>query len=205
MIRPTLVVAAALAALAPSGPAQAKPRETYVFLLSRVDLAKGVPADLESSVTARVGAAIEGREGLAARLPEGAPDPEAAPKKFKDYLKARRHRAFKVNVEVTQFAAESEKGTTGARPATYFTARVTLRLFGETVPDRTMAFTGEGAATVKIEVGKTVRQRDRDEAIAGALDQAAASAIDESLRKLDQPDETKGKTKKKKASKPAKG
>ena len=208
MHRPTLVVAAALGTLALTGPAQAKPRETYVFLLSRVELAKGVPADLEAPVTARVGAAIEAREGLAARLPEGAPDPEAAPKKFKDYLKARRHRAFKVNVEVTQFAAESETGSTGARPASYFTARVTLRLFGETVPDRTMAFTGEGSATVKIEVGKTVRQRDRDEAIAAALDQAAASAIDESLRKLDQPpEESKGqkKPKKRKAGKPGKG
>ena len=68
-----------------------------------------------------------------------------------------------------------------------------------------MAFTGEGSATVKIEVGKTVRQRDRDEAIAAALDQAAASAIDESLRKLDQPEETKGKKTKKKAGKPGKG
>ena len=203
MIRPTLVVAAALASLAPSGLAQAKPRETYVFLLSRVDLAKGVPADVEAPVTARVGAAIAAREGLAAQLPEGAPDPEAAPKKFKDYLKARRHRAFKVNVEITQFAAESETGATGGKPTNYFTARVTLRLFGETVPDRTMAFTGDGSATVKIEVGKTVRQRDRDEAIAAALDQAAATAIDESLRKLDQPaEETKGKKKK---AKPGKG
>lgn len=195
MIRPTLVVAAALAALAVSRPAHAKPRETYVFLLSRVDLAKAVPADLEAPVTARVGAAIAAREGLAARLPEGAPDPDAAPKKFKEYLKAKRHRAFKVNIEVSQFAAESETSSTGARPTNYFTARVTLRLFGETVPDRTMAFTGDGSATVKIEVGKTVRQRDRDEAIAAALDQAAASAIDQSLRKLDQP----------KAGKPGKG
>lgn len=199
MLRPTLVVAAALGALAPMAPALAKPRETYVFLLSRVDLAKGLPADLEAPVTARVGAAIEARDGLTARVPEGAPDPDEAPKKFKDYLKARRHRAFKVNVEVTQFSAASEAGQAGSRPANYFTARVTVRLFGETVPDRTMAFTGEGSATVKIEVGKTVRQRDRDEAIAAALDQAAASAIDECLRKLEQPDEAKGKKKGKKA------
>ena len=118
MLRSTLVVAAALGALAP-GPAQAKPRETYMFLLSRVDLAKGLPADLEAPVTARVGAAIEAREGLAAQLPRARRIRRQRPEKFKDYLKARRHRAFKVNVEVTQFAAESEKGRPAAgRPPT---------------------------------------------------------------------------------------
>ncbi|HTE54088.1 MAG TPA: hypothetical protein VK698_24710 [Kofleriaceae bacterium] len=202
MTRRTLGLTLALAALATlgvSGPARAKPRESYVFLLSRVDLAKGVPAELEAQVTARVNAAIAAREGLESSLAAGAPDPEAAPKKFKEYLKARRKRAFKVSVEVSQFSVEVEQGQVSGRPAQYVTARVTLRLFGETVPDRTMAFTGDGSATVKLEVGKTVRPRDRQEATSSTLDQAVASAIDQSLRRLAQPDQDK-----KKAGKPGK-
>jgi hypothetical protein len=183
----------ALAALVGHRPAGAKSRETYVFLISRVELAKDVPVEVEKLTAARLGAAIADHEDLEAALAERAPDPEAQPEKFKKYLKARRQRAFRVNVDVSQFSSELEpvrggpRGQAARKDSQYLTVRVTLRLFGETVPDRTMAFTGDGSATVKLEIGKTVRPRDREEATAQALDQAVASAIAESLTKLKAP------------------
>jgi hypothetical protein len=187
---------AALAVLAPSGSARARPRDTYVFLISRVDLGKGIPAEVKGQTSARVDAAILAHEELAPALGQDAPDPEAEPQKFKKYLKARRQRAFKVNVEVTQYSIELEP-VPGARSTSsqYLTVRAAVRLFGETVPDRVMAFTGDGSATVKLEVGKTVRPRDRDEATSSALDQAVAGAIAQALRKLDEvpPSEKKKK------------
>ncbi|HWM88145.1 MAG TPA: hypothetical protein VNO33_19965 [Kofleriaceae bacterium] len=188
----------ALAALAAGRPAWAKPRESYVFLVSRVELAKGVPGEVEAQVTARLAAAIDGHEELESSLGEGAPDPEKDPQKFKSYLKARRQRAFKVNIDVSQYSSEIEQaaGGRGQGSKQYLTVRVTLRLFGETMPDRVMAFTGDGSATVKLEIGKTARPRDREEANSAVLDQAVASAIEQSLQKLKQPPPSEAKKKK---------
>jgi len=206
MTRRILAVGAlvALAALVGDDPAWAKSRETYVFLISRVDLGKDVPKEVEKLLLARLGAAIADHEELEASLGQGAPDPESEPQKFKKYLKSRRQRAFKVNVDVSQFSSQLEpvrggpRGQAARKNSQYLTVRVSLRLFGETVPDRSMAFTGDGSATVKLEVGKTVRPRDREEATSGALDQAVASAIAESLTKLQEPPPS---TKKKKPGK----
>ncbi len=203
MTRRILAVGAlvALAALVGTDPAWAKPWETYVFLISRVELGKDVPKEVEQQLVARLGAAIADHEELEASLDGGAPDPEAEPEKFKKYLKSRRLRAFKVNVDVSRFSSELEpvrggpRGQAARKNSQYLTVRVSLRLFGETVPDRVMAFTGDGSATVKLEVGKTVRPRDREEAASAALDQAVAGAIAESLPKLQEPPPTTRKKK----------
>jgi hypothetical protein len=177
-----------LAVAGSSRPAQAKPRASYIFLISRVELAPGVPKEVEAQTAARVKAAIAAHERLESSLDSTAPDPEAAPQKFKDYLKARRQRAFKVNIEVTDFSSEVETASAGrGKTGQYMTVRTSLRLFGETVPDRVMAFTGDGSATIKIEIGKTPRPRDREAATSAALDEAAKTAIAQALRKLDQP------------------
>ncbi len=198
-------VLAVLALTAWAAP-EAVARERYVFLVSRVDLGKGVPHEVEAQVLARLGAAIAGHEELESALAKDAPDPGAEPNKFKQYVKAKGRRVFKVNVEVSQYSIEVEPGPgpggrsgTERRASQYVTVRVALRLFGETVPDRVMAFTGDGSATVKIEVGKTVRPRDREEATSAALDQAVASAIAESLARLKQPPPSSGKKKRGKA------
>jgi hypothetical protein len=194
MMRRSLAASAALialTALVQSRPAWAKSPETYVFLISRVDLGKGVPREVERHVLARLGAAIDQHEDLESKLAAGAPDPDQEPDKFKSYLKSRRLRAFRVNTEVTHFSSQVEPvagdGPAARRGDQYLTVRVTLRLFGEKVPDRTMAFTGDGSATVKLEIGKTVRESDREEATSAALDQAAREAIAQSLSRLQAP------------------
>lgn len=193
---------AAFAVLAPGDLSLAKSRETYVFLISRVDLAEGVPKEVEAQVVARLGAAITGHQDLAPALPRSAPDPEAQPAKFKKYLKTRRQRAFKVNIAVSEYSMEVGPGEASRPRSQYLTVRTTLQLFGETVPDRVMAFSGEGSATVKLEVGKNVRPRDREEASSAALDQAVAGAIGRSLVKLQEPPPSQ---KKPAGKKPGKG
>jgi hypothetical protein len=187
--RSALCAALFLVAVAGSSrQAGAKPRASYVFLISRVELSPGIPKEVEAQTAARVKAAIAAHERLESSLDAGAPDPEAQPQKFKEYLKAHRQRAFKVNVEVTDFSSEVETASAGrGKTGQYLTVRTSLRLFGETVPDRVMAFTGDGSATIKIEIGKTPRPRDREEATSSALDEAANTAIAQALRKLDEP------------------
>jgi hypothetical protein len=71
-------------------------------------------------------------------------------------------------------------------------------MFGETYPKRVMAFTGDGSATVKIDIGKKLRKRDTDYANEEAMKLAVADAIAASIAKLKAPPE---KTKKKKRRK----
>ena len=51
-------------------------------------------------------------------------------------------------------------------------------MLGETIPGRTMGFTGDGKATIKQEVGIKLRDRDREY----TWDQAAELAIDDAMK-----------------------
>ena len=62
--------------------------------------------------------------------------------------------------------------------------RIGIHTFGEALPGRTIAFVGDGAATVKIEVGKRVRKRDSFIANRDAAAQAVLNALDTSIKKL---------------------
>jgi hypothetical protein len=192
---PRLAVAlAALAgALALEPAASAKPAETYIFLVSRVDLAKkDMPRTLEKQVQDEVTKAVEAHAELDGAMPAGAPDPEVKPKDFKSYLNKRKQRAFKVNVEVTDY--ERSVVPRDGRDQ-LLSVRVALRIFGETVPDRVMAFTGEGSATIQIEVGKTVRDKDRTYADQQAIEVAVGDAIATSIKKLREPPPSQKKKK----------
>ena len=63
-------------------------------------------------------------------------------------------------------------------------ARIQIHMFGETLPFRTMAFTGDGSATIAIEVGKKVRDKDKRFAREDAAEFAINQAIAASLEKL---------------------
>jgi hypothetical protein len=202
MTRRTLATAAALAAAlvglaAAPVPAAAKPKETYIFLISRVDLAKGVPKDLGGEVSSRLRGAIDAHAEIDADLPKDAPDAASDPKKFKDYMKARRKRAFRLNVEVSQYSQELE-AIPGRSDSQYLAVRISLRMFAEGYPERTMAIHGDGSATVKLEIGKQVRPADKKEANSSAIDEAVGKAISEVLLKLRQPPPSAKATKKRK-------
>lgn len=185
-VRPSRLARLAGIAIALALPAAAQAgKETYVLTISKVELArKDTPAAVGSQVKAELGKAIEAHADLDAVLPADAPDPAARPVEFKAYLRKRKQRAFKVNVEVTDY--QSSVQTRTGRPSA-LQVRVSLRIFGETVPDRVMAFTGEGSATVGVEIGKTLREKDQTYATTQALELAVADALEMAIKKLREP------------------
>lgn len=188
------VLAAGLAALPAS--AHAKSKETYIFLVWKVGLENKTPKELSEAVATRLRTAIDAHKDIEPAVPQGAPDPETAPEKFKAYLKAKNMRAFRMNVQVTKYSQDVEP-VPGKEGTQYLTVRVSLRLFAESYPARGLALTGDGSATVKLEIGKTVRDADKKEANNSALDQAVATAIEQVLVKLREPPPSTAKKKKK--------
>jgi hypothetical protein len=190
---PLAAAGIALFTLLCAAPAEAQSRkkkqETYIFLPTKVDLVKGLPASIEAPIRRQLTRAIEEHADLEIRIADGAPDPDKEAKKFVAFLKRRNQRCYKVNVEVTEYSMEVEdlEGGRGKRVA----VRVSLRLFGEAVPQRVMAFAGDGSATVKMDVGKTVRDRDRQVANDEAMQLAVADAIEASINKLREPPPSK--------------
>ena len=75
-----------------------------------------------------------------------------------------------------------------SKPGTQrLTVHLAIHMLGEHIPGRTIAFTGDGTATIKQEVGKTVRQADRDYSWDGAAELAVKDAIETSLKQLAKP------------------
>jgi len=190
-----LAVLAGGIALAPAS-AAAKSKETYIFLVWKVGLENKTPKELSEMVSTRLHAAIEANKDIDPAVPQGAPDPEKEAEKFKAYLKARNKRAFRMNVQVTQYSQTVEAAA--GKPGTqYLTVRIALRLFAESFPARGLALTGDGSATVKLEIGKTASEADKKEANSSALDQAVQTAIEQLLVKLREPPPSQPKKKKK--------
>jgi hypothetical protein len=191
-----LAVAAALLASTPAAQAKKKPKHTYYFEVSKVTLAEGVPPAIARAVRAQLAVAIEKHDRIVAAL-EGAPDPAVDPKKYKAYLKKKKLRAFKVNVEVTAYEhaiVPMPAPRTGQR----LEVSIELHAFGETIPDRVMAFSGGGSAGVMIEIGKKLRPRDSEIGNHDTIEMALDKAIAESIIKLSAPPEATKKKKRKK-------
>lgn len=175
----TLTVVAGLA-----GPATAKPKgkakPRYHFLLSDVAPADGVTGDAVTAAVPRVKAQAEkafaGHPQLVAGL-DGAPDAKADPKGYTAFLKKQKLAgAYRVNVEITAATEETEE--VADKPGTLrLVVRLSIKMFGETIPERVMGFAGEGSSTIKQDVGKKVRPRDQEY----AWDQAAQLAIDDAI------------------------
>lgn len=177
--------------------AEAKGKESFVFLHSSVDLGKGIPADLAADVKDRLAKKIAAHPDLSDALPKDAPDPKTEPKKLARYLAKRGIRVYRLGVKVSSYSEETEP-VPGKTHSQYFTVRVGLELYADTYPKRTWAIDGSGSATVKLEVGKKVRPPDRKEGRAASLDEATDRAIDAVLAKLREPPPKQKKKRRKK-------
>lgn len=172
-----------------------------VFVLDRLDLPKGAPAELESWVKAQYLKSIEAQDKLLAALPEGTPAIDEKDKglqgnkPFRKFMKKHNMSAYKVVVQVTEFKQTTEPNE--AKGGQLISCSVKLRMFGETMPDRVMAFSGDGSAKVALEVGKKIRDKDIEFAAHDAIELSIADALATSLKKLN----TKPVVKKKKRRK----
>jgi hypothetical protein len=160
--------------------AEAAPPKKYHFKLAAVTAKPEVKPDVAKAATPRVEGQIKKtfatHPQLVATL-AGAPDPDTKADAYRKFLKAKGlSGAYLVTVELTG-ASEQVEPMEGKPNTQRLVVRVEIHMLGETIPGRTMGFTGDGQATIKQEVGKTVRDRDREY----AWDQAAEVAIAEAM------------------------
>jgi len=184
-------VAIALALVSASA-ARAENKQSYVFIVDQVDRKAEAPEAVVTAVREALAKKIAASERLLAELPADAPDPTTAEKKFLAFMARRNMRAFKVRVEITEYEMSEEPARSGKNVV----VRVALHMFGETIPKRTMGFTGDGSAMIKLGVGNKVRPKDREVANRDAIELAIDDALATSIKKLEE--EPKKKSGKKK-------
>jgi lipoprotein-anchoring transpeptidase ErfK/SrfK len=171
------LIALALVALAVPR-ADAAPKK-YHFELTKVLAKDNVKPDVakiaQERIEAQIKKAFETNPQLVATL-DGAPDPKANAEAYRRYL-ARKGvaGAYLVTVEITD--ASEELVPIEDKHSQRIVAKIGIHVLGETIPGRTMGFTGDGGATVKVEVGMKVRDKDRDYAWDGAAETAVADAL----------------------------
>lgn len=168
--------------------ADAAPKKKFHFELAAVTPKPEVKPDVAKAAVPRVEGqvkkAFESHPQLVAKL-DGAPpkDQEAAYRKF--LAQKGLSGAFLVTVEVTEASEELEPMD---KPNSQrLTVSISVHVLGETIPGRTMGFTGDGRATVKQEVGKKVRPRDREVAWDQAAETAIADAMATVFKQLEKP------------------
>lgn len=194
----TLALVVLAVALAPSaadakGKKKAKATKKYHFELLSVRVQEGVEgkaaADALRLLEAEVKKQFANHPQLVADLSK-APDPETDPKGYTKWLTRKKIAgAFKVNVDVSMYTEELEDSPTGdgGTGAKRLVVRLSLHMFGETIPKRMMGFEGTGSSTVKQDVGKKLRDKDREFTIQSAVELAVADALGTSMAELAKP------------------
>jgi hypothetical protein len=168
-----LVMMVAVASAAP-------PKKKYHFELTKVLTKENVKPDIgkiaQPRIEAQVKKAFETNPQLVPTL-DGAPDPGADNgQPYRKYLdKKGVSGSYLVTVEVTD--ASEELVPLEDKKSQRIVVKVAIHVLGETIPGRTMGFTGDGQATVKLEVGLKVRDKDRDYAWDGAAETAISDAL----------------------------
>jgi hypothetical protein len=173
-----VAVACALVLLAPGrAEANAKKYHFEVFSISaKPEVKADVAKNAKPRVEAQVRKAFEKHPQLVAKL-DGAPDWKAAADAYRKFLAAKGiSGAYLVSVEITE-ASEELVPMEGKPGSQRLVVHVAIHMLGETMPGRTMGFTGDGQATIKQEVGKKVRDRDREY----SWDQAAEIAVADAM------------------------
>lgn len=193
-----IAVLAVLALVAVPGTATAKPKpKRYHIALIEVTASAGLPAESADALPlARAQVAKELATHPQLVTLDGSPSVDG--KSFKAWLvKKKIAGAYRMNVEITSYEEELEDKDATVNQEKRLVIRIGLRTFGETIPDRKMAFAADGSATIKVDVGKKLRPRDREFAIQSAVEGAVGDALTASLVKLALPPPPPAKKRKK--------
>ncbi|HWU86694.1 MAG TPA: hypothetical protein VN253_05450 [Kofleriaceae bacterium] len=178
----------ALALLAVGSPAaHAAPKKFHFELLAvtpKPEVKPDVARTAVPRVEGQVKKAFESHPQLVAKL-DGAPD-KAQVDAYRKFLAQKGLAgAYLVTVEVTEASEEVDPMD---KPNTQrLVVSIAVHVLGETIPGRTMGFTGDGRATIKQEVGKKVRPRDREVAWDQAAEVAIADAMKTVFKQLEKP------------------
>ena len=169
--------------------AVAGPPKKYHFELDKVTAKEKVKPDVAATAQPRVEAQVKKAFGtdpqLVADLGSDAPDPDTDHgEPYRKFLaKKGVASAYRVLIEITD--ASEELQPMDDKPGTQrLVVKLAIHVLGETIPGRTMGFTGDGQATIKQEVGTKVRDKDRDYAWDGAAETAIAEAMKKCFAQL---------------------
>jgi hypothetical protein len=184
----SLALAAPLAAEAgPKAPApkaaSAASKKKYHFELTKV-LVKPEVKDAAAGKTAQERVEAVFKKALAEHpqlVADIGPAPDPATDNGGPYRKYLTKKgisgSYLVTVEITS-ASEELVPLEDKKNSQRLVVQVGVHVLGETIPGRTMGFTGDGASTVKQETGMKVRDKDREL----TWDDAAKVAIDDALK-----------------------
>ncbi len=137
-------------------------------------------------VEGQIRKAFETHPQLVAKL-EGAPDKDKADAYRKFLTQKGITGAYLVTVEVTEASEEVEPMD---KPNSQrLIVGISIHVLGETIPGRTIGFTGDGRAKIKQEIGKKLRPRDREVAWDQAAEIASADAMQTVFKQLEKPAE----------------
>lgn len=181
-------LAAVLAVLSTLSPvALAAPAKKYHFELTAVlpkpEVKPDVAAYAKERVEAEIKKQFEKHPQLVGAL-DSAPDPKTSADAYRKFLTRRGiSGSYLVTVEITE-ASEEITPMEGKKNAQRLSVHLALHLLGETIPGRTMAFTGDGQATIKQEIGMKLREKDRVFVWDGVTQSAVQGAIDQAFKKL---------------------
>jgi hypothetical protein len=181
-------IAVLAASLAAPAMALAAPKKRFHFELAAVTPKPEVGAEVAKAAVPRVEAqvrkAFETHPQLVAKLP-GAPA-KTQPDAYRRFLAQQRIAgAYLVTVELTE--ATEELVPMDKPGSQRLVVSIAVHLLGETIPGRTMGFTGDGRATVKQEIGMRVRPRDREVTWEQAAEVAIADALATVFKQLERP------------------
>ncbi|HEY0250193.1 MAG TPA: hypothetical protein VGC41_01660 [Kofleriaceae bacterium] len=171
----TLLALALLSSVAVAAP------KKYHFELTAVTPKPEVKPEMakiaQPIVESRIKKTFETNPQLVPTL-DGAPDPKTSADAYRKFLtKKGISGAYLVTVEVTE--ANMELVPVDDKPNTQrLSVHLAIHVLGETIPGRTMGFTGDGQATIKQEIGKTLRDKDRD----FTWDAAAETAVNDAMK-----------------------
>ncbi len=197
-----LLTVAAMVCLLPALSADAGPaKKKYHFKLTDVLVKPEVKADVAKEAKPRIEGvfqkAITSHPQLVQTL-EGAPaDPEVNNgQPFRKYLQKKGIAgAYLVTVEVSEASIEIVP-MEDKKNSQRIVVSVAIHVLGETIPGRTMGFTGDGRATVKQEVGMKIRDKDRQFTWDSAAETAVAQALEKCFAELAKPPAPPAKKKK---------
>jgi hypothetical protein len=171
----TTMGSGASALAAPKSPAKGAPK--YFFQLRDV---KG-GADIDPALKTYAGEAL--KADLAAR-PEWASDIEASsPEALLAELDRRKLRGFNVTVRFEEVHKEVKPPKPGAR-FNQLAVNVRLTVFGTTVAEEKLAFSGDGEAGMEAEVSEKRIETEGAALIKDAIKDAVKQAVDQAVLKL---------------------
>lgn len=180
ILRSALPLAALVAlSIGATSSAEAAPKKKYYFELAAVTAKPEVKEDVAKLATPRVETQVKKAFDAHPQLVklEGQPDWRTKMEPYRQFLKKKGIAGgYLITVELTE-ASEEVVPVEAKANTQRLVVRVAIHMLGENIPGRTMGFTGDGQATIKVEVGKKIRDRDREY----TWDQAAEAAVADAM------------------------